>query len=66
VDGKELVFIHSQDTPPIIESAKAIASSADPSVAWRRNGFVHIARIPMPEWSGDSCSASESPTMKRL
>jgi hypothetical protein len=50
IDGKEMVFIHSQDTKPIVESAKAIASSADPSAAWRRNGLVHIARIPMVEW----------------
>lgn len=49
-DTGHLVFIHSQDTKPIIESAKAIASCADPSAAWRRNGWVHVARIPMPEY----------------
>jgi hypothetical protein len=45
-DGS-LVFIHSQDTAPIIESAKAIASSFDPSV---RRDTVHVARIPLVIW----------------
>jgi hypothetical protein len=46
-----LVFVHSQDTKAIVESAKALAASSDPSAAWRRNGVVHVARIPMVEWN---------------
>lgn len=47
VDGKEMLFIHSQDTKPIVESAKAIASSFDPLV---RRDTVHVARIPLVIW----------------
>lgn len=47
VDGKELLFTHSQDTKPIVESCKAIASSFDPLV---RRDTVHVARIPMVIW----------------
>jgi hypothetical protein len=39
-----LVFVHSQNTKPIVESAKAIASSFDPLV---RRDTIHVARIPM-------------------
>jgi hypothetical protein len=42
-----LVFIHSQDTKPIVESAKAIAASFDPLV---RRDTVHVARIPLVIW----------------
>jgi hypothetical protein len=42
-----LVFIHSQDTVPIVESAKAIASSFDPLV---RRDTVHVARVPLVVW----------------
>ena len=42
-----LVFTHSQDTRPITESAKAIASSFDPLV---RRDTVHVARIPLVIW----------------
>jgi hypothetical protein len=42
-----LVFTHSQDTRPIVESAKAIASHFDPLV---RRDTVHVARIPMVIW----------------
>ena len=45
-----LIFTHTQDTRAIVESAKAIASVADPSAAWRRNDWVHVARIPMVEY----------------
>jgi len=45
-----LVFTHSQNTRPIVESAKRIAASADPSAAWRRNGWVHVARVPQVVW----------------
>ena len=41
-----LVFVHSQNTRPIVESAKAIASSFDPH-AKRPDGFTHVARIPL-------------------
>jgi hypothetical protein len=41
------VFIHSQDTAPIVESAKAIASSFDPLV---RRDTVHVARVPLVVW----------------
>ena len=47
IDGKELLFVHSQDTKPIVESCKAIASSFDPLV---RRDTVHVARIPMVIW----------------
>jgi hypothetical protein len=42
-----LVFTHSQDTRPIVESAKAIAASFDPLV---RRDTVHVARIPLVVW----------------
>ena len=42
-----LVFTHSQDTRPIVESAKAIASSFDPLV---KRDTVHVARIPLVIW----------------
>jgi hypothetical protein len=42
-----LVFTHSQDTRPIVESAKAIASNFDPLV---RRDTVHVARIPLVVW----------------
>ena len=47
VDGKEMLFIHSQDTKPVVESCKAIASSFDPLV---RRDTVHVARIPLVIW----------------
>jgi hypothetical protein len=39
-----LVITHTQDTRPIVESAKAIASNFDPLV---RRDTVHVARIPL-------------------
>jgi hypothetical protein len=42
-----LVFVHSQNTRPIVESAKRIASNFDPLV---RRDTVHVARIPMVIW----------------
>ena len=42
-----LVFVHSQNTRPIVESAKRIASSFDPLV---RRDTIHVARIPMVIW----------------
>ena len=42
-----LVFTHSQDTKPIVESCKTIASSFDPLV---RRDTVHVARIPLVVW----------------
>jgi hypothetical protein len=42
-----LVFTHTQDTRPIVESAKAIASNFDPRV---RRDTVHVARIPLVVW----------------
>jgi hypothetical protein len=47
-DPGELVFVHSQNTRPIVESAKRIASSFDPHV---RRDTVHVARIPMVIWT---------------
>lgn len=43
-----LVFTHSQNTAPIVESAKAIASNFDPLV---RRDTVHVARIPLVIWN---------------
>ena len=43
-----LIFVHSQDTRPIVESAKAIASGFDPHV---RRDTVHVARIPLVIWN---------------
>lgn len=39
------IIVHSQNTRPIVESAKALASNFD---RHRRNrdGFTHVARIP--------------------
>ena len=42
-----LVFTHSQDTRPIVESAKAIAANFDPLI---RRDTVHVARIPLVIW----------------
>jgi len=41
------VVVQAQDTQPIVESAKAIASSFDP---WRRTEVQHVARIPLVIW----------------
>jgi hypothetical protein len=46
-DEDGLCFVHSQNTRPIVESAKRIASSFDPLV---RRDTVHVARIPMVIW----------------
>jgi hypothetical protein len=42
-----LVITHSQDTRPIVDSAKAIAAAFDPLV---RRDTVHVARIPLVIW----------------
>jgi hypothetical protein len=39
-----LVFVHSQNTRPIVESAKRLAAEFDPHV---RRDSVHVARIPL-------------------
>ena len=44
---RDLLFTHSQDTKPIVESCKAIASNFDPLV---RRDTVHVARIPLVIW----------------
>ena len=44
-----LVFVHSQNTRPIVESAKALASNFDPHAA-RPHGMTHVARIPLVVW----------------
>jgi hypothetical protein len=41
------VIVQSQNTKPIVESAKAIASSYDPLV---RRDVRHVARIPLVIW----------------
>jgi hypothetical protein len=48
-DEEGLVFLHTQRTAEIVESAKALASNFDPH---RRNpeGITHVARIPMVIW----------------
>ena len=46
-EGKGLIFVHSQDTDPIVASAKAIASGFDPLV---RRDTIHVARIPLVIW----------------
>jgi hypothetical protein len=46
-DPGELTFVHSQNTRPIVESAKRIASSFDPLM---KRDTVHVARIPMVVW----------------
>jgi hypothetical protein len=43
-----LLFVHSQDTKAIVESAKQIASDFDPLV---RRDTVHVARIPLVVWN---------------
>ena len=43
-----LLFVHSQDTRAITESAKTIASNFDPHV---RRDTIHVARIPMVIWN---------------
>jgi hypothetical protein len=43
-----LLFVHSQNTKPIVESAKQIASNFDPTV---RRDTVHVARIPLVIWN---------------
>ena len=43
-----LLFVHSQDTRAIVESAKTIASNFDPHV---RRDTVHVARIPLVIWN---------------
>jgi hypothetical protein len=47
-DTGHLVFVHSQNTRPIVESAKTIASNFDPLV---RRDTIHVARIPMVIWN---------------
>lgn len=42
-----LVIAHTQDTRPIVESAKRIASNFDATV---RRDIVHVARIPRNVW----------------
>jgi hypothetical protein len=41
------VIVQSQNTTPIVESAKAIASSYDPLA---RRDVTHVARIPLVIW----------------
>lgn len=43
-DDGTLTFVHSQDSRAIIESAKQIAASFDPTV---RRDTIHVARIPL-------------------
>jgi hypothetical protein len=47
-EGGGLLFVHSQDTKAITESAKTIASNFDPHV---RRDTVHVARIPLVIWN---------------
>lgn len=42
-----LVITQTQDTKPIVESAKRIAANFDPTV---RRDVVHVARIPLVIW----------------
>jgi hypothetical protein len=44
------VITHSQNTKPIVESAKRLASAFDPH-AKRPNDMVHVARIPLVIWN---------------
>jgi hypothetical protein len=46
-DTGHLVFVHSQNTRPIVENCKAIASNFDPLV---RRDTIHVARIPLVIW----------------
>lgn len=48
-ESGHLVFTHSQNTTPIVESAKRLASAFDPH-AKRPDDIVHVARIPMVIW----------------
>ena len=43
-DAGKVYLSHSQDTRPIVESAKRIASDFDPLV---RRDTIHVARIPI-------------------
>jgi hypothetical protein len=45
-DDVGLIFVHSQNTRPIVESAKALASNFDPHQR-NRDDVVHVARIPI-------------------
>ena len=45
-DSGGLLFIHSQNTRPIVESAKALASNFDPHMP-HPDDVVHVARIPI-------------------
>jgi hypothetical protein len=47
-DDGTLLFVHSQDTKAIVESAKQIASNFDPLV---RRDTIHVARIPLVVWN---------------
>ena len=47
-DDGTLLFVHSQDTRAITESAKTIASNFDPHVG---RDTVHVARIPLVIWN---------------
>jgi hypothetical protein len=49
-DSDGLTFIHSQNTKPIVESAKALAANFDP-LAKRPDEIVHVARIPRVVWN---------------
>ncbi|HXI58298.1 MAG TPA: hypothetical protein VN903_21070 [Polyangia bacterium] len=42
-----LLITHSQDTRPIVESARTIAANFDPLV---RRDTIHVARIPVVIW----------------
>jgi hypothetical protein len=42
------VIVQTQDTKPIIESAKALAANFDP---YQRRDMVHVARIPGVMWA---------------
>lgn len=43
------LIIQTQDTRPILESNKRLASNFDPHRA-KRATMHHVARIPWPEW----------------
>jgi len=45
-----LLFVHSQDTRAIVESAKTIASNFDPHNA-RKQSWTHVARVPLVVWN---------------
>jgi hypothetical protein len=44
------IIVRTQDTRPIVESAKAIASNFDKHTHGRQN-IVHVARIPAVQWA---------------